>query len=113
MSFVLTLEEVKCGITREQTNPRVFLNHIFYFLNLLLLLTLGEGQQWNRARRINPKSRAHWLAENLSEEAAEQARSLVEAHTSAGQMLEERMNRGSGPGSARHVHTSFISESRL
>ena len=60
LSFVLTLEEVNCGITRETLTPKVFFYIIFYVKTskYAFVIDIGEGQQWNRARRIYPKSRA-------------------------------------------------------
>ena len=57
LSFVLTLEEVICGITRTTFSESLFL-HPILTEKYVFVIDIGEGQQWNRARRIYPKSRA-------------------------------------------------------
>ena len=56
--FVLTLEDVNCGITREPLTPKVFLNHNFFDKKkYALVIGIGEGQQWKRATHLPKKSR--------------------------------------------------------
>ena len=58
----LALPWVNCGITREPLTSKVFFYIMFFLLKINTyanVLDIGEGQQWNRARRIYPKSRCH------------------------------------------------------